>query len=320
MKSRLRRRLVLSSIALPFSALAQGLSARPVRIILGQTAATTPDLIARIVAPRLQAKWGQPFVVENRGGAGGAIGLDAVAKSAPDGHTITVTVNSTLTLPLFFKVDFDILTSFTPLSMLAQNIFVLVVHPSVPAKNFAEWLDWAKREGPKVNYGSPGNGTHHHLIMESLKLRTGLALTHIPYKGSAPAFTDLIGGQIATMFVPLGTAITLGGSGKIRPIGGSARERSPLAPEIPSLHEQGVEDFNFTSWFSAWGPAGMPADIVAKYNTALHEVLGEPEVRERLGKQGASVRLSTPQELDRMNREDYEVLAKLVRDAKIRGD
>src|SRR5204862_3439219 len=137
-------------------ALAQGLSTRPVRMILGQTAATTPDLIARTLAPRLQAKWGQPFVVENRGGAGGAIGLDAVAKAPPDGHTITVNVNSTLTLPLFFKIDFDVLNGFTPLSLLAQNIFALVVHPSVPAKNFPEFREWAKREGAKANYGSPG--------------------------------------------------------------------------------------------------------------------------------------------------------------------
>jgi tripartite-type tricarboxylate transporter receptor subunit TctC len=291
-----------------------------VRIILGQTPATTPDLIARTLAPRMQAKWNQPFVVENRGGAGGAIGLEAVAKAPPDGHTITVSVNSTLTLPLFFKIDFDVLTSFTPIGVLAQNLFALAVHPSVPAKNFREFLDWAKREGPKANYGSPGNGTHHHLLMESLKLRTGLALTHIPYKGSAPAFTDLMGGQIATMFVPLGTAITLGGSGKIRPIGSSARERSPLAPDLPSLHEQGLEGFDYYSWFSAWGPAGMPQDIVARYNTAFREVLAEPEAREALAKLGVTVRLSSPQELDRLNRDDYAALAKLVKDAKIKGD
>jgi tripartite-type tricarboxylate transporter receptor subunit TctC len=320
MESELRRRLVLGSLGLPLSALAQGLSSRPVRIVLGQTVATTPDLIARTLAPRMQAKWNQPFVVENRGGAGGAIGMDAVAKAPPDGHTLTVTVNSTLTLPLFFKIDFDVLNGFSPISVLAQNIFALVVHPSVPAKSWGEFQDWAKREGPRANYGSPGNGTHHHLIMESLKLRTGLQLTHVPYKGSAPAFTDLMGGQIATMFVPLGTAITLGGSGTIRPIGGSARERSPLAPELPSLHEQGVQGFDFTSWFSAWGPAGMPAEIVSKYNSAFREVLSEPEAREALGRQGVSVKTSTPQELDRLNREDYEVLVKLVKDAKIKGD
>ena len=231
-----------------------------------------------------------------------------------------MSVNSTLTLPIFFKIDFDVLNSFTPISVLAQNIFALAVHPSVPAKSWAEFAAWARREGGRANYGSPGNGTHHHLIMESLKLRTGLQLTHVPYKGSAPAFTDLMGGQIACMFVPLGTAISLGGSGKIRPIGGSARERSPLAADLPSLHEQGVEGFNFTSWFSAWGPAGMPADIVSRYNAAFREVLAEPEARDTLAKLGVSVRTSTPQELDRLNREDYDVLAKLVRDAKIKGD
>ena len=315
-----RRRLLLAAAGAFVSPLAgaQGLSSRPIRVILGQTAATTPDLIARLLAPRLQARWHQPVVVENRGGAGGAIGLDAVAKAAPDGHTITVNVNSTLTLPLFFKIDFDVLESFTPITLLAQNIFALVVHPSVPAKNFPEFLEWAKREGAKANYGSPGNGTHHHLMMESLKLRTGVALTHIPYKGSAPAFTDLIGGQIATMFVPLGTALSL--AGKLRWIGGSARERSPLAPDLAPLHEQGVSGFDYYAWFAAWGPAGMPAGIVTRYSSALHEIFGEPEMREALAKQGASIRLSSPQELDRLNRADFAALAKLVKDAKIKGD
>jgi len=315
-----RRRLLQAAAAALVSPLvrAQGLSSRPIRMILGQTAATTPDLIARLTAQRLQSRWNQPVIVENRGGAGGAIGPDAVAKAPADGHTITVNVNSTLTLPLFFKIDFDVLESFTPITLLAQNIFVLVVHPSVPAKNFAEFTEWAKRQGEKANYGSPGNGTHHHLMMESLKLRTGLALTHVPYKGSAPAFTDLIGGQIATMFVPLGTALSL--AGKLRWIGGSARERSSLAAELPSLHEQGLTGFDFSAWFAAWGPAGLSADIVGRYNATLHEIFGEPEMREALAKHGATVRLSTPQELDRLNRADFAALAKLVKDARIKGD
>jgi tripartite-type tricarboxylate transporter receptor subunit TctC len=318
-----RRKVVLagvSSVLVPASIKAQGLSNRPVRIVLGQTVATTPDLIARTLAPRMQAKWNQPFVVENRGGAGGAIGLDAVAKSAPDGHTITISVNSTLTLPLFFKIDFSVLDSFTPIMVVAQNIFALAVHPSVPARNFAEFVAWAKKAGASANYGSPGNGTHHHLIMESVKLRTGLNMTHVPYKGSAPAFTDLMGGQISCMFVPLGTALTLGPAGKIRPLAGSAKERSPLAPDLPSLHEQGVDGFDYYSWFSAWGPAGMPAELVAKYNAAFREILAEKDVRDALAKMGVSTRTSTPQELDRINREDYEALVKLVRDAKIKGD
>ena len=319
-----RRSLLLAGLAAPFAASlparAQGISSRPVRFILGQTPATTPDLIARTLAPRMQAKWNQPFLVENRGGAGGAIGLDAVAKSAPDGQVITISVNSTVTLPIFFKIDFDILNSFTPITMVAENIFALVVHPSVPATSFAEWLEWAKREGPKINYGSPGNGTHHHLIMESVKLRTGVNITHIPYKGSAPAFTDLMGGQISTMFVPLGTALSLGPSGKIRPIAGSGKERSPLAPSLPSLHELGLKDFDYTSWFSAWGPAAMAPDLVAKYRAAFSEVLAEKDVRDTLAKMGVTVKLSTPEELDRRNRGDYEHFVKLIKDAKIKGD
>jgi tripartite-type tricarboxylate transporter receptor subunit TctC len=316
----LRRRLMLAALASPVLARAQGISNRPVRFILGQTVATTPDLIARTLAQRMQAKWNQPFIVENRGGAGGAIGLDAVAKSPPDGHVLTISVNSTVTLPIFFKIDFDILNSFTPIGILAENLFALVVHPAVPAKNFPEWVEWAKREGPKANYGSPGNGTHHHLLMESVKLQTGLQLTHIPYKGSAPAFADLIGGQIGTMFVPLGTALTLGAGGKLVAIGGSARERSPLAPQIPSLHEQGLKDFDYTSWFSAWGPAGMAPDLVAKYNAAFREVMAEQAVRDTLAKQGVSPKLTTPEELDKRNREDYAHFVKLIKDAKIKGD
>jgi tripartite-type tricarboxylate transporter receptor subunit TctC len=319
-----RRRLVLGAAAAglvaPIASHAQGLSSKPVRIILGQTAATTPDLIARTIAPRLQAKWNQPFIVENRGGAGGAIGMDAVAKAAPDGHTINVNVNSTLTLPLFFKIDFDVLNSFTPIAILAQNIFVLVVHPSVPATNLKEFLAWAKQAGAKGNYGSPGNGTHHHLIMESMKLRTGMQLTHIPYKGSAPAFGDLIGGQISTMFVPAATALSLGRAGKVKVIGSSARDRSPLTSDIASLHEQGLKDFNFFAWFSAWGPAGMSQDIVQRYTNAFRETLAEREVRDIFAKNGATVRYGTPQELDKLNREDYAVLAKLIKDAGIKGD
>jgi tripartite-type tricarboxylate transporter receptor subunit TctC len=322
--SEIRRRLVLgagaAALASPFAGFAQGISNKPVRIILGQTAATTPDLIARALAPRLQAKWNQPFIVENRGGAGGAIGMDAVAKAAPDGHTINVNVNSTLTLPLFFKIDFDVLNSFTPLAILAENIFALCVHPSVPASNLKDYLAWAKREGPRANYGSPGNGTHHHLIMESLKLRTGLQTTHVPYKGSAPAFTDLVGGQISAMFLPLVAAISFGKSGKVKVLGGSARERSPFWPDLPSIAEQGVPGFNFFAWFSAWGPAGMAPDLVTKYTTAFKEVLAEPQVLDVLHKNGASARYGTPQELDKLNREDYATLAKLVKDANIKGD
>ena len=228
-----RRRLVLGAAAglgasmLPWSAGAQGLSDRPVHIILGQTSGTTPDLLARALTPRFREKWNQPFVVENRGGAGGAIGLDAVAKAAPDGHVITINVNTTVTLPFFFKINFDMLKSFTPITMVAATPFVLSVHPSVPAKNLKEFVAWAKKEGGRVNYGTPGNGTQHHMAMEMLRLHTGLHMTHIPYKGSAPAFADLMGGQIHADVRSAGRGPGHGPQRPVRILGSSARR--PLA-------------------------------------------------------------------------------------------
>ena len=323
MKRTAGRRLVLAAAAaglalFSIGAISQGLSSRPVKIVLAQTPGTTPDLLARTLAPRLQARWNQPFVVENRAGAAGAIGMDAVAKAPPDGHTINV--SSTLTIPIFFKVPFDIFSGFAPITMVGRNIFALSVHPSVPAKDVKEFLAWAKAQGGRANYGSPGNGTHHHLFMEQFKLMTGIEMTHIPYKGSAQAFTDLMGGQISAMFVPMGAALNMAKEGRIRLLGGSARERSSLTPEIPSVHEQGVTGFNMDAWFAAWAPGGTPHDIVGKYNTVLREILAEPETRAALNKQGVSVSVSTPEELDRINRNEYELLAKLVKAANIKGD
>ncbi len=321
---RRRRFIAAAGSALGLAALearAQALGGRPVRIIVAQTTGTTPDLLARTLAPRLQARLGQPFIVENRVGAAGAIGMEAVAKAPPDGATINVNVSSTLTIPLFFpKAGFDVHTSFAPITMLASNIFALSVHQSVPATNLREFIDWVKARAGRVNYGSPGNGTHHHLIMEQFRLQTGLEMTHIPYKGSAQAFADLIGGQIDAMFLPMGPARNFARDGKVRILGGSARERSPLTPDEPSLHEQGVRDFHADAWFAAWGPAGLPAELVTRYAEALHAALAEPEVRDSLAKQGVSVRTSTPEELARINRAEYETLARVVREARIKGD
>jgi len=322
-----RRRFLIASVATavpsamaPFGALAQGISNRPVRILIAQTPGTTPDLIARALAPRLQARWNQPFIVENRSGAAGAIGMEALAKAPPDGHTININVSSTVTLPLFFKVPFDVLTSFTPITMVGSNIFALVVHPSVPATNLDEFLRWAKSRGAEANYGSPGNGTYHHLFMEQFKLVTGIEITHIPYKGSAQAFTDLLGGQISAMFLPMGVALNYARQGKVRIIGGSGRERSPLTPDIPSLHELGATGFHGEMWLAAWGPTDMPAAIVDRYNSVLHAILAQADVREFFATQGLSVRTSTPGELARAQHAEYDALAKLVRAANIKGD
>lgn len=321
-----RRRLLLAaagaavSVALPFSAQAQGISSRPVRLLLAQTAATTPDVIARLLAPRLQARWNQPFIVENRAGAAGAIGMEALAKAVPDGHTMQVMVSSVLTLPLFFpSLPFDIIQAFQPIGLIANNNFALVVHNAVPVSNVREFVAYAKAN-PGMNYGSPGNGTYHHLFMEQLKLIAGVQMTHIPYKGSAPAFNDLLGGQIPTMFMPIHVATGMAKDGRVRVLGGSMRERSPLFPDLPSLHEQGVSGFNGEPWFAFWGPAGIPADVVARYSAELRGVLSEPELRDIFSKQGIAVKTSTPEEMGRLCRTEFDALAKLVRAANIKGD
>ena len=312
---------VASAVTTSFGVRAQGLSSRPIRMLIAQTTGTTPDLLARTLAQRLQAKWDQPVIVENRPGAAGAIGMEQLAKAPPDGHTISINVSSTLTLPLFFPTSgFNVLTSFTPITMVGANIFALAIHPLIPANDIREFIVWGKEQGPKLNYGSPGNGTYHHLFMEQLKLQTGMTATHIPYKGSAQAFTDLLGGQIGAMFLPMGVALNYVKDNKIRILGGSGKERSPLTPSIPSLHELGVTNFDASSWFAAWGPAGMTPELVAKYNAVFREILAEPDVRDALAKQGVAVRTSTPEELARINKAEYESLAKLVRDAKIKGD
>jgi tripartite-type tricarboxylate transporter receptor subunit TctC len=321
-----RRRLILGAaamgaLALPFGGLAQGLSKRPVRLLLAQTPGTTPDVIARTLAPRLQARWDQPFIVENRGGASGAIGMEAVAKAAPDGHTMNVNVATTLTLPFFYsKLPFDVMKSFQPISHIGSNNFALAVHSSVPVKNVKEFISYAKARPGQLDYASPGNGTHHHLCMELFKQLAGVELVHIPYKASAGATNDFLGGQVPAMFLPIHVALNMAKDGRVRVLGGSRRERHPLFPDLPSLHELGVTGFDVDPWYAFWGPAGMPPDMVAKYNTTLREILAEPETREALTKQGLLVKSSSPEELSAIAQAEYNLWQRVVRDAKIKPD
>ena len=322
MIDRYRRKLFLGATAAmagaSFGLRAQGLSSRPVRLLLAQSTATTPDLIARLLAPRFQAHWNQPFIVENRVGAAGAIGMEALAKAAPDGHTVQVMPSSIVTLGLFFpNLPFDVLKSFQCVSLIGSNNFALVVHSSVPARSAREFVAHLKKN-PGMNYASPGNGTSHHLFMEQLKLAAGVEMTHVPYKGSAGAFNDLLGGHVAAMIMPIHVAMGMAKDGRVRVLGGTMKERSPLFPDLPSLHEQGITDYNGDAWFGFWGPAGMPADVVARYGEALRTILAEPEMRDALGKQGVAVRTSTPDEMAQTAKAQLEIFEKLIRAANVK--
>src|SRR5713226_9529680 len=254
-----RRRVLcaLAAAAVSPYVLAQGLSKRPVRIVVPFTPAAGPDIVARLLAPRLQERWDQPFFVENKPGASGTIGTEIVVKSPPDGHTIMVGPASIVTAPhLYPKISYDVVKDLTAVTNIGSTSLALVVHKSAPVGTLREFIAWVKSQPGKLYYGSPGNGTHHHLCMELLKLQAGLDIVHIPYKASAGATNDLLGGQIPMMFLPIHVALPMQRGGRVKLLGESLRERHPLFPELPSIAEQGLPDYDVDLWFGVWGPAG----------------------------------------------------------------
>lgn len=321
--NRTRRRVILAAAALtaPMLGRAQGLSKRPVRIIVAQTPGTTADILARSIAPRFSERWGQPFVVENRPGASATIGMSEVASAAPDGHTVIVNVSSTLALPAFFKnVPFDVLKSFQPLGYIGSNNMALAVNSAVPVSNVKEYIAWVKARPNAVNYASPGNGTHHHLFMELLKLSAGLQMVHVPYRGLAGANTALLSGEIPTMFTSIHIAMGWVRDGKVRLLGGTMRERHPMFPDLPSLHEQGIEGFDAHAWYALWGPTGLSPEVVSLYNRTLREVLNLPELHGTFAKQGISINPGSPADLAKMAKIEYDTWARVVREANIKPD
>lgn len=327
--NRTRRRLVFGAAAgaalgmagFPLSGIAQGLSRRPVRVIVGQTPGTGPDIIARLLSPAMSQRWDQPFIVENHAGASGAIGAEMVARAAPDGHTIMVNVATMFIYPhLLRSLNFHVVKSFQSITHVATTSLALAVHTSFPANNFKEFLAYVKSRPGELHYGSPGNGTHHHLCMELLKLQTGLDITHVPYKGSGGATNDLLGGQIPMMFLPIHVALPMQKGGRIKLLGQTLRERHPLFPDLPSIHEQGVRDFNVDLWFGVWGPLNMTRDLVTKYNTELRGIINAADTKEKFAQQGLVPLTSTPEELQKKSAAEFEKWGQVVRDAKITAD
>ena len=283
-----------------------------VRMVVPVTPGTTPDLIARAIGPVMQARLDANYVVENKVGASGMIGMEFVAKSADTG-TLLIAPATTLTLPLFYKnIDFDVIDGFTPITQVSSSTFVLAVHNDVPAKNLPEFIAWAKsRSG--LFYASPGNGTHHHLCMELLKQTLGITLEHVPYKGAAQAFTDLLSGQVPTMFLPVQVAVQHQRSGRVKLIGGTLRERHPGFPEIQSLHEQGASGFEVDPWYAIWGSPKIPAALAEQYRTAIIAALEDAAVKESLVKQGQIIKWGTPAELLALARAESALWARVVR-------
>jgi tripartite-type tricarboxylate transporter receptor subunit TctC len=317
----LKRRTILAAAGAAglLSATAARAQRKLLRVVVPLTPGTTPDTIARAIGPTVQAKLGMDYVVENKAGASGMIGMSFVAKSTDPG-TLLMVPATTVTLPLFYKnVDFDVINSFTPITQVCSSSFVLVVHKDVPASNLTEFIAWGKsRSG--MFYASPGNGTHHHLFMELLLQSVGVKLEHVPYKGSAPALNDMLGGQVPTMFLPIQVAVPLRDTGRLKIIGGSLRDRHPGFPDIASLAEQGARNYHADPWFSVWGAPKMPPALVEQYRAAIAASLAEAAVNESLTKQGLILKTTTPAELLAMTRAESALWAGVVRQTNIKPE
>ena len=294
---------------------------RPIRIVVPYTAGTGIDILARVTGQKLAERLKVGVVVDNRPGASGNIGTEAVAKAAPDGYTLLMNAATHVTnAALQSSVPYDPVRSFTPIGPTAVGNLALVVHPSVPARSVQELVALAKSEPGKLNYASPGSGTPHHLAMELFKLHFKVDLTHIPYKGTAGAVTDLLGGQVQVMFLPVHVALGHVQAGKLRMLAAGGARRSPVTPDVPSLADEGVTDIDVDIWYAMLAPAGLPKDQVALLNAEMNAILGDPEVRENLLKQGLNPTPGRPEDLARMIETDLDRWTKVVRAARITAD
>ena len=269
---------------------------RPIRLVVPFTPGGSSDVLARSIGHKLSEAWGQPVVIDNVPGAGGAIGADKVAKASADGYTLLMGHIGTLAVnpSLYPKLPYDPIKSFAPVAWVARVPNVLVVHPSVPAKNVAELVALAKAKPGQLNYGSGGNGSAANLATEYFKLQTGTSLLHIPYKGTAPAVSDLLGGQIQVLFTGAPAVIGQVRSGQFRALAVSSPNRLEALPNVPTVAESGYRDFEADQWYGVVAPAGTPADIVSKLNTQINLALATADLKLRFSNEGAIATPDTP--------------------------
>jgi tripartite-type tricarboxylate transporter receptor subunit TctC len=318
------KRFVLAIVATlaPALAAAQAWPAKPVHIVNPFTAGGPVDLLARAVGQKLNEDWGQPVIVETRAGAAGNIGIEYVAKQPADGYTLLAmpTGNAVVNPHLYAKLPYDTFRDFTPVTLLATVENVLVVHPDVKASTVAELIALAKASPGKLSFGSPGVGSQAHVAGEMLKSMAGVQMLHVPYKGMAPAMTDLLGGQISFMFLSMSSALKQVQAGKLRALGVASLRRSPAAANLPTVAEQGLPGFEAVSWYALMAPAGTPAAIVDKIAADSARALAASDVRERLQGLGATPVGSTPAELGAMLKREHAFWGEVVRKAGIKAE
>jgi tripartite-type tricarboxylate transporter receptor subunit TctC len=314
---------VLAMIAAPSAwSQAGAYPSRPVRIVVPFPAGGTTDILARAIAQRLSESMGQPFIVDNRPGAGGNLGAELVAKSAPDGYTMVMgTVGTHAINPgLYPKMPYDHIKDFAPVLLVAGVPNILEVNPNVPVHTVAELIAYAKANPGKLNFASSGAGTSIHLSGELFKTMAGVSMQHVPYKGSAPALQDLMGGQVDLMFDNLPSSIALIKGGKLRPIAVTSASRSAALPDIPTIAESGLPGFEASSWFGLLAPAGTPPAIVDKINAEGNKWLASADAKEKLGSQGAIAGGGSPDDFVRHIAAETAKWAKVVKESGAKVD
>ena len=309
---------ILSSL-LVAPAAAQPYPSRVVKLIVPQTPGGATDVFARKIGQLLSEKWGQPVVIENRAGAGGVVGTDVVAKSAPDGYTLLVTYagSQAINPSLYQKIPFDSVKDFQTVATLASTPFVLIVHPKLPAKDLAEYVALARARPDALTYASSGNGSVNHLLGEMLKTEAGIKMLHVPYRGVAPAITDVIGGQVDSAFSSVPSVLQMVQTDKVRALAISSAQRIAAAPEIPTIAESGFPGFDVNPWWGILAPAGIDVTIVRKINEDVADILRTKEMIDFLAAQGAEPLITSPEAFLKILEADVVKWAKVVKSAGV---
>lgn len=302
-------------------AMAQPATQAPLRLIVPFTPGTGIDLIARTVGPKLAERLGRPVVVDNRAGASGNIGTEAVVRAAPNGQTLLVSVNTlVMNRSLYPKLPFDPVKDLMPVSLTSWGQLLLVAHPGTGYRSATELVAAAKARPGRINYASPGVGTPHHLSMELFKATAGVFITHIPYRGTGPALTDLLGGQVDVMFLPIHVALPHVRSGRLVALGLGSDKRHALLPQVPTLAEARAGNVNVDMWYGIFAPPGTPADFVARLNRELKDILALPDVRAAFETQGMDPASSTPDDFRKLVEQDAARWAQLIKAQNITAE
>ena len=313
------KQLCLAAGLLASSFAAQAFPDRTVTLVVPFTPGSGSDIIARIIAPKLSERWKQAVIVDNKAGASGNIGAEAAAKAAPDGHTLLMAINTLTMAPnLYKRVPFDPTTDFTPVMKMAVANFAIVVNPNIGANDLPGVIALAKAKPGQINFGSPGNGTPHHLAMELMKQQLGFDMLHVPYRGISNATTDLMGGQVQLMFASVHSMLPHVRSGRLRMLASTGATRSAVTPNVPVFREYGIEFMDAVdAWYAVLAPAKTSPELVKTLHRDVSAVLALPEVKEQMAAQGLVIQISSPEQLGSLIQADYARWKKTIADAKI---